>query len=424
MIKEHEIKRILVNDISIPYVVEDRITSTLSDLRASSNQGVGVMTVNRTIHRTSRTIKKTVVVAAIITILSTFIVLASAGVLGDFFMALRDNSRVSRDNAIIEHGFIAEVESDGGTVSNNNPAPASVNETDINAMNFNAYYIDVNEIAFDFILSNVNVYIPDNFGYIELSEFTMEMNFADGNILSWTEIKRDDYHKRTTPDGYYLYDMKNQIFESEGENVFGNTVKAVKIGANDYSISVLNLHKSPITIGDTIRVSFKNFNFVYFDKELDISEIITIEGEWTFEIQIDRKFKDVRPLRYRVDERGYVPGVHIMSVTVYPSVCKIEARINFNESGLGLPENMNIQGTEHTTAEWQSAKMDLLELELIAYADGTEYHFRGSTIEYIIDDQVTCLFEIDSMFFDAPLYLILRFTNLNGVIVEIPLILN
>ena len=66
MLKNHDIRRILTNDIKIPGVVEDRISATLSGLGASSNHNAGVLSMDVIPYRTSRTIKKTLLIAAII----------------------------------------------------------------------------------------------------------------------------------------------------------------------------------------------------------------------------------------------------------------------------------------------------------------------------------------------------------------------
>jgi hypothetical protein len=141
-------------------------------------------------------------------------------------------------------------------------------------------------------------------------------------------------------------------------------------------------------------------------------------------------------------------------VTVLPTVCRIEARIDFAASGLGNPENSEYarkQTAGGYEIDYDSlyAKLNMLDTNVTALTEaGLEYLssyqyqkpkqrtapkeqarlvgvYTSILSEYIAvtDSVVTCWFETESMYFDAPENLTLRFAGYDGKVIDIPIAL-
>ena len=418
MITEREMKRILRNDIQIPGAVDRRISGTLSQIEAYSAQGAVALPSPRA----SRGFRRTILVAAVIAALAagTTIALASTGLLGAFFSAITSGSP-SRQ-AIVEHGFVSEVTSASPITAENGTAT-----TGENSLILRAYYIDSKEIGFDFVLSNVGLDLSeDDLGNVFLNNgFRMEMDYSSGETSVWEQTERDNFSSRTFPGGHFVSDRANNIHEYKPGQDFLLGAAAKRIGDGEYNISlVVSFYQEPVQIGERLRLSLSELQFVVFDNNVDEPDVLTLKGDWTFEVQIDNIFQNTDALSYRPADGFSVRGVEITSVTVNPSICRIEAQIDFEASGLGNPDNANLEATEWTTAEWQTAKMDMFELDVYASSGDNVYRFETSAHTDVAGGIVTCYFELASMYFDAPESIMLHFVNRNGVTLDIPLTLN
>ena len=373
--------------------------------------------------RSMKTSYRPRIMAAAITVillvaLST-VALAATGVLGDFFSAITSGS--SSRQAIVDHGFVSEV-SPGVPVD----AEKVTGTAEENMLTLRAYYVDSKEIGFDFIITNTTADIPDDWSMVHFTGFSMEMDYSDGETSIWEEINTDDFSSRSFPGGHFISDRVNNIHEYEpGQDFLFNTA-AVMTEDGNISISfIVSFYQEPVPIGEKIRLSLGELHFVSGDNNVDPADVITVEGGWTFEFTIDNMYQNTDSLSYRLADGATIEGVEIVSVTVNPSVCRIEALIDFKASGLGNPGNANAEATPWTTAEWQSAKLDMFDLDLHATdGEGNLYRFRSSAHTDVANGIVACWIEVDSMFFDAPENLTLHFASLNGVTVDASLALS
>ena len=147
-----------------------------------------------------------------------------------------------------------------------------------------------------------------------------------------------------------------------------------------------------------------------------------MSGSWSFDIDIDEKFGETAALSYAPVESYEAQGNRVTSVTVLPTVCRIEALIDFDKSGLGNPENAE-RAREMGT---NPIKLDILELNVYAVVDGMNpYGLWSSGYTETAGGIASCWFEIESsMYFDAPEKLTLRLESIKGTSIDIALTLN
>jgi len=142
---------------------------------------------------------------------------------------------------------------------------------------------------------------------------------------------------------------------------------------------------------------------------------------WEFDLNIDNRFVDVTELQYSVlnNDELVSRGIVIESVTVLPSVCIIEASIDFSKAGLADPDNIN-----RTDSPRQLGKFDWLDSYVHAVSDSDEYRFIASDYTEVNGRIVRCWYEVGSMFFEAPENLTLLLEGYGGTVIEILLTLD
>jgi len=377
---DHMLRRALSRD-------EAPDTELISKLKQQSFKGGTYMKTSYR-HRFAAITAATVLLIAL-----SVTALAYTGVLGNLFTAIH-NSGIDNPSrqAILDNSYVAEV------------AAASPNRTTGEAvLELRAYYVDNKEIGFDFTLTGADIpedYKPGYGCYAFINNLSLEMAYENGV----TNVLED-----------FICDTR-----------------AAKIGDDVYDISTVVTFNAPVALGEKARVNIGGlgFRYDYVGGEeqragTDLASVVkTVEGSWAFDIEIDDRFKNAKPLIYRPAYADSTAGVVITSVEVYPTACRIEALIDFKNSGLGDPANEGTKGTEWTTAEWHYAKMNMLGLDVCASAGDKVYTFQKSSHSDTADGIVPCWFEIGSMYFDAPEDLKLIFTGYNGNTAEVALLLN
>ena len=146
-----------------------------------------------------------------------------------------------------------------------------------------------------------------------------------------------------------------------------------------------------------------------------------LDGVWEFDLDLGSRFTSVTELQYLVSNTDELEkkGIFIESITVLPSVCTVEASIDFNKAGLADPDNIN-----RTDSPRLLGKLDWLNSHVHAVSGDSVYTFISSDYTEVTGRVVKCRFEIDSMFFDAPEKLTLMLEGYNGTTIEIPLTLS
>jgi hypothetical protein len=319
------------------------------------------------------------IAAALVVALGTT-ALAASGALSDIFAAFYGPLGNGSRRAIVDEGFISEV-------SSAVPSPT----TGAPALELCAYYIGGNELGLDFTLTGVD--IPDKFfNYQYIGDFSLELTDKTGAVI--------------IPECLV-------------------NARAVKINGDTCDLSVIAEFRDPdIPVGGTARLTLGDINFMYLGDISDddaVDEYFVIDGSWSFDFHIDDKFAEATELRYVPAEPGENQGVTVTSVTVLPTSCRIEAAIDFSKNTLGLLDSAAMS----QESGYPQAKYDLLGTGFRAEADGRTYRGISSEFTDVTDGVVQCVFIIDSMYFDKPETLTLKFWGDAGYEndIEIPLVL-
>lgn len=377
-----------------------------------------------------------VTAAAVLLVALSTVALAATGVLGDWYASMRvgNQIRTNTRQALIENDYVTEIEAD---------AAAAVSETDGKRLELNAYYADSREIGLDFTLTGADV--PEGYNNLRISGFVLEMTDAGGNVRTWHPL-------------------------SDSENVHIFDARTIKTGEGTHNISVFITFKDSVDIGVSARVTMSGISFVRYGDISDdnaVDEYYPLDGTWSFEFDIDGSFANVEAISYAPTIDGAISGIEITSITVLPTVCRIEAVIDFSETGLTDPNNESIARAAaaegYITFEEAFAKHNFLDLNMFAMTDEymaylAEYqamseeeqharrlenkeasergqnqdvsrgYYSGAASGYNPETDiqgggngVRCWFEIESMYFDAPDNIILRFMGYDmDVTVDIP----
>ena len=387
------------------------------------------------IHPKSRRFALAAILVALLLTIST-VALAYTGVLSDIFSSITGGSVVNGGigsnsrKAIVDQGYVAGVTPD-----------ASVS-IDGNTMELIAYYADAKEIGFSLRLSGTE--LPDSWDRICFDCFTFEMTGSDGVTNTWEDIVdlENGFERRTFPGGYFYEDWNRNIIEyepSDGKDPmesiavadiqdFQHYAAAERVDETTYDITlIVSFHKANVQIGEFAHLSIGDLRFITFCDISDdnaVDQHASIEGTWEFDLNIDKRFTDVTELQYSVVNADELAGMGIVieSVTVLPSVCRIEAAIDFDKAGLANPENIY-----QTDSPRLLGKLDWLDSHIHAVSGSDVYGGMTSSYTEVNGRVVKCYYEIGSMFFEAPenlTLILIGYEGYNGLIIEIPLVLD
>jgi hypothetical protein len=168
----------------------------------------------------------------------------------------------------------------------------------------------------------------------------------------------------------------------------------------------------------------------------------TLFNLYEIEIEIDGRFTKIEPLRYTAAnaEEAAQMGITIYSVTVTPTVTRVDVTIDTSKNNLMNPDYFVVHesiyigdGNPPRTPESLSGQdiydMRLMNLHIYAVSDTKEYsHFMGVNGRHE-ENIIEGWWEFGSMYFDAPENLTLVFETFvfggefTGGEVRIPLIL-
>jgi len=238
---------------------------------------------------------------------------------------------------------------------------------------------------------------------------------------------------RTFPRGHYYHDFVRGVFEYEPGDGQDFQVNASAVEADDgtYDITVVvtfyALNRDARVLADKmarLKIGFfSSQSLVDIADDNAVPQIVMLDGVWEFDIVIDRKFTNTTELQYIAinAEEAERFGITIKSITVFPSICRIEATIDFSRNGLAHPDN--IVNELVIEAPWRLAKFDMMDVGVCAVSDSGVYGNMMSSydLDTVNGRAVECWFEISSMFFDAPETLTLVFDGSGGTVIEIPL---
>ena len=404
---------------------------TFSALKASEDTLAEVLKMTTKNNRPFRMTRAALVAAIIVLALAlSTVVFAATGTLGELFAALSGgNLDNSSRQSIIDNDFVAEVTS-------NQPV-----SKDGAALELRAYYIDSKEIGFDFTLSGVDN-LEDRI-FANISAFTMEMVYSNGDTAVWSLESGINYQRRTFPGGHLFSDGTRENYEYEPGQDFVIGATAVRLGDGEYNVSVIiGFHQTAVPVGESINLRIGKLHLFDGGNEITIASVPVLDGieedlrdtvdfgkvvmieNMAFDIEIDRMFQSADPLIYSPAAGFNVDGIGITSATVSPATCRIEAWIDFAKTGLGDPNSAaQASGRETDDLDMLIAKLDMLHLDIYAQSGDKIYGFQVSNHTDATGGIVTFWVELESMYFDAPENITLHFENQNNVAVEIPLAL-
>jgi len=376
--------------------------------------------------------------------------LAATGVLGNVFSAITNGSIINGGlgsnsrKAIIEQGYVAEVAQGATAVDDSNmehdnlaDETQGVNAIESGAvLELKAYYADSKEIGFNFSLSGSD--LPDNWDRIFFNYFSLEMSDRNGDINTWEWMVDSDSERKAYPGGYIFHDWTRNIFESEpgdihdpdyiaGSDEQNFTIEAIAEKSDDDSFEitvVMSFINANAHIGEKAHLKIGNLSFFTNGDISDdnaVDKHTTLNGVWEFDFDVESRFANVSEIQYIVADAQEAErnGITIYSVTVLPSTCRIEAAIDYSKNSLANPENINTADSERLLG-----KLDWLDTWVTAESDNAVFGGMSSNYSAVNGRVVDCSFEIDSMFFDAPETIRLRFEGHGGTVIYIPLTLD
>ncbi|MDR1737087.1 MAG: hypothetical protein LBR85_09510 [Oscillospiraceae bacterium] len=345
-----------------------------------------------------------VLAASLVVALSvTTAALAATGALGNIFSAFAGGTV----NGGLGSGSRKEI------VENDFPEAADPLSSSGESLTLNAYYADEREIGLNFTLGGVEV--EKGFYSVLIPGLTLEITGEDGSTETWER-------------------------SMEGEKIPDMGVDAAALVVeNGCDISVvIDFHNGNVPVGRTAKVTFGEIIF-HYQNPIRSAEV---KDDWSFTFDIADKFAEVTPLAYTADA-DETQGITIKSVSVLPSVCRIEAEIDYTKNALASPnaddhisEIINTQGIPDGI-DYESERLRLLakfntyDTGVFATdASGKIYGFSAGG--YYPEDYAEEPFygptrlwvELNSMYFDAPETLTLTFANYDGApVIEVPLTL-
>jgi hypothetical protein len=409
------------------------------ELLSKISYGTANEEINARHYLPSRRFALAAIVVVMLLTIST-VALAYTGVLSDVFLAITSgshrNNGVASDSrkAIIENEYVAHV------------TPETPDILDGFSLELKAYYADERELGFNFTLSGPD--LPTSWNEVFVRYFSLEITGNDGDINTWElryieEINEETsgargeaityyVESRTFPGGHYFYDSIHEIHEYEpGDgHDFQVNVSAIEADNGTFDITaIVTFHdlnrdaRVPVAEKAHLRIGDFSFLFVDIADYNAVPQATMLNGVWEFDIDIESKFTDATELQYvaAYAKEAERQGITIKSITVLPSICRIEVTLDFSKNGLAHPDNINNELV--IEAPWRLAKFDMMDVSVSAVSDSSVY---GNMISnYDLDAVngriVECWFEISSMFFDAPETLTLIFEGSGGAVIEIPL---
>jgi len=377
--------------------------------------------------------------------------LAYTGALSDIFSTIRNSTTVNGGignnsrKAIVDHGYF------------DNASPGSSVTADGKTLELIAYFADSAEIGFNLRLTSAEPFdeltdeelltksggaqpykIWDN---IFFNTFRLEMTGSDGTTSTWEQTVdfNGDFEIRTFPGGYSYYDRQNNIFKYEPtdgkdpmESIavsdvqdFHHYAVAERVDNNTYDITlIVSFYKAQVQIGEKAHLRVGDMRFTRFGNISDdtaVDQHMIIDDVWEFDLDFDSRFTNIADLQYLVVNNDELEdkGIYIEDVSVLPSMCKIEASIDFSKAGLSDPDNIN-----KTDSPRQLGKLDWLDTYVYAVSADNVYGFIESDYTEVNGRTVRCRYKINSMFFDAPESLTLKLEGYGGATVDILLELN
>ena len=184
---------------------------------------------------------------------------------------------------------------------------------------------------------------------------------------------------------------------------------------------VMSFRNANGSIGEKAHLKIGNLNFITHGVLSDdnaVDQQTMLSGIWEFDVDIDSRFANVSKILYIAadPQAAQSHGITIHSVTVLPSTCRIEAAIDYSKNALANPNNIGMADSPRLLG-----KLDWLDTSVAAESGNKTFGGMSSNYSEVNGRVVECSFEIDSMYFDAPENITLRFEGYGGTIINIPL---
>lgn len=306
------------------------------------------------------------------------------------FSALRGTTLESGSRAgIVNNGFTA-------------PVPAGSQSTAAShgyQLSLQSYYLDENEIGLDFTLSGPEL----NFVWdmVSLPNLALEITDASGKRHVWrgTDLLSEAAVKRV---GKNKYDLA--VVLDSFKSPVGTTAKKMRLSFDDIQLF------APIAMEDE-RATLKG----------------SIAGPWAFDVRVDEKFAQAKTITYRVVDPAAAlkHGITVESVTIRPSVTRIEFAIDYSKNHLTDKANDEANPRDAGVPGFKQHKIDFMNTEITLKTGGKTYGFGSSDIVREKGDIAYCWCEMDSIYFDkkaTDATLQITSPDMNGEVISIPLV--
>jgi len=413
----------------------ERIKLAFGDIRAPEGFADKILKTPETTYMRPR-YKKPIAIAAVIAISLLMFgtaALAYTGVLSGIFSAITSDTEegevffstdTRREIVEQEHVVVSAL-------------PSTSVADDGSVLELIAYYADSGEMWFNFILSNAD--IPD---YFDVATdqllpcfFSLEIVQADGTVSKFETVIDENTERDTFPGGHIFLDRALGISEFEADNdsiIFGYNTRALLTDDGSLDITVIvTFHNRNAPIGEKAYLQIGNFMFntSYFPDDLVMGvdespemyhdQLIIhrtiLENIYEFEIEIDSRFTEATALRYNVvnvDEAAQ-HGITIHSVTVTPTITRVEATIDISKNDLMNPDYVVFHEDLTLYNYGEPVPLEsLLRMNIIIYneSNASEYGFLVGFRESENENLLEGWWELSSIYFDAPENFVLVFT--------------
>ncbi len=273
-------------------------------------------------------------------------------------------------------------------------------------ISLNNYYIDENEVGFDFTLTGKN--LDEKFGeyldYVSVCNKKLTIKNSKLNeIQEWEEIFNPDtgFNSRIFPGGHYIDDPQNNKYEYVDGGIDSLNETAIKkISDNTYNMVDITGFGKPIIVGDKIEIHYGSLRLMkYGDVSKNLPDSLKyMDVDWNFSIDVDEKFAQSDNLSYKVSnpEIALEKGIGIVSFTVSPLVTKLSLAIDFTKNDIANPDNIKIVSEPQYVH-----KLDVMDLHsaIIVECNGEKILVQQSTITSQDGNTTYCTIEMDSIYF-------------------------